>query len=221
MDIDLSFAAFLQLLPSMRVRQYSISSSPLANPQRVSLTVSVLAAPSIAGRREPFLGVASTYLASLRPGDKVQLAVRPSSVAFRPPTDLAVPLVMFCAGSGLAPMRGFLQERAAQKQAGREVAQSLLFFGCRSPQQDYLYGESDLKEWAELGIVDVRTAFSRDSAASGGCKYIQEYVGPLYDALTFLSLTTYYIFHSRVWKDREAVVAAWNAGSKVRFLDMQ
>lgn len=173
-DINISFATFLQMLPSMRVRQYSISSSPLANPQNVSLTVSVLDAPAISGRSEPFLGVASTYLAGLRAGDKVQLAVRPSNAAFHPPGDLSVPLIMFCAGSGLAPMRGFLQERAMQKQSGREVAKSYLFFGCRSPHLDYLYSDSDLKTWVDLGIVDVRPAFSHDSDASEGCKYVQE-----------------------------------------------
>ena len=71
-------------------------------------------------------------------------------------------------------MRGFLQERAEQKRAGREVAKSLLFFGCRRPGEDYMYGASDLKEWAELGIVDVRLAFSREVESSEGCQYVQQ-----------------------------------------------
>ena len=173
-DLALPFGAFLELLPTMRVRQYSISSSPLHDAQRPSLTVSVVAAPALSGRAEPFLGVASTFLAGLRPGDVVQLAVRASAAAFHPPEDPAVPMVMFAAGSGLSPMRGFLQERAEQKKAGREVATSLLFFGCRDPGEDFLYGDSDLKEWAELGVVDVRPAFSRKSEESLGCKYVQE-----------------------------------------------
>ena len=173
-DIQLPFGAYLEMLPAMRVRQYSISSSPLYDAQRPSLTVSVVEAPSLSGRQEPFLGVASTFLAGLRPGDVVQLAVRASSVVFHPPEDPAVPMVMFAAGSGLSPMRGFLQERAMQKKAGREVAKSLLFFGCRNPREDFIYADSDLKEWQELGIVDVRPAFSRSSADSLGCKYVQE-----------------------------------------------
>lgn len=173
-DIKISFEEFLQLLPAMRIRQYSISSSPLANPQHVTLTISVIVAPPISGRTEPFLGVASTYLAGLRKGDKVQMAIRVSNAAFHPPDDPTTPIVMICAGSGLAPMRGFLQERALQKQAGREVAKSILFFGCRNPKEDYLYSDTDLKEWAELGIVDIRPAFSRASSESGGCKYVQE-----------------------------------------------
>ncbi|KAI0738944.1 bifunctional P-450:NADPH-P450 reductase [Daedaleopsis nitida] len=173
-DIQLPFGTYLEMLPAMRVRQYSISSSPLHNSQRPSLTVSVVEAPALSGRAEQFLGVASNFLAGLRPGDVVQLAVRASSAAFHPPEDPTVPMVMFAAGSGLSPMRGFLQERAVQKKAGREVTKSLLFFGCRSPQEDFLYGDSDLKEWQELGVVDVRPAFSRSPEDSAGCKYVQD-----------------------------------------------
>lgn len=173
-DVKLSLSALLRMLPPMRVRQYSISCSPLWKPGHVTLTVSVVEAPSIAGHVEPFLGVASNFLAHLLPGDRVQIAVRPSAPAFHLPESPMIPLVMFCSGSGLAPMRGFIQERAAQKMSGREVAPVLLFFGCRSPEMDYLYSDSDLAEWAKLGVVDIRPAFSRSTEHSGGCKYIQE-----------------------------------------------
>ena len=173
-QIKLPFGNFLFMLPSMRVRQYSISSSPLWNPSHVTLTVSVLQADPVSGRKEAFLGVASNFLANLCPGDKVQMAVRPSNAAFHLPTDPKTPLVLFAAGSGLAPMRGFLQERALQKKGGREVGEALLFFGCRNPKEDFLYSDSDLKEWEELGVVKVRPAFSRATAESLGCKYVQE-----------------------------------------------
>jgi cytochrome P450 / NADPH-cytochrome P450 reductase len=173
-DLQISFGAFLSMLPTMRVRQYSISSSPLWNARHVTLTVSVLQASPISGRKEPFLGVASNFLASLRPGDKVQMAVRPSNAAFHLPQDPKTPLVLFAAGSGIAPMRGFLEERALQKKAGREVGEALLFFGCRNPKEDYLYSDSDLREWEELGVVKVRPAFSRAAEESLGCKYVQE-----------------------------------------------
>ncbi|KAK7678479.1 hypothetical protein QCA50_018539 [Cerrena zonata] len=191
-DIKLSFGVFLSMLPSMRLRQYSISSSPLWNPTQVSLTVSIIEAPSISGRKEPFLGVASTYIAGLCPGTKVQVSVRSASAAFHPPADPMIPMVMFCAGTGLAPMRGFLQDRAYQKKAGREVAKSLLFFGCRNPGEDYLYSESDLKEWIEAGVVDVRPAFSRSPESSSDCKYVQD----------------------RVWQDRKDVIEIFDNGAK-------
>ncbi|KAF7976157.1 hypothetical protein HWV62_7475 [Athelia sp. TMB] len=194
--IALPLGAFLQLLPAMRVRQYSISSSPLWSPQRVTLTISVVAGPALSGREDEFLGVGSNYLAQLRAGDRVQIAVRPSGAAFHPPADPTVPIVMFCAGSGFAPMRGFLQERAAQKAAGRAVAPALLFFGCRAPDEDFLYADSDLAEWAARGVVDVRPAFSRKPEAAAGCRYVQE----------------------RVWRDRADINAAYDAHAKVGLL---
>ena len=173
-DVQVPLGTFLGMLPSMRIRQYSISSSPLAEPEHVTLTLSVLDAPAVSGQKTQFLGVASNFLHGLSPGDKVQMVVRSSR--FHLPTDPAVPVVMIFAGSGIAPFRGFIQERAAQKAAGREVGKMLLFFGCRSPSQDYLYGDTDLKTWSEQGVVDVRMAFSRSVDDSEGCKYVQEWV---------------------------------------------
>ena len=176
-DIQPTFAQYLEMLPPIRVRQYSISSSPLWNPQRVSLTVSVVKAPALSGKDEEFMGVATTYLDGLRPGNKVQMAIRPSGV-FHLPTDPSVPVVMIAAGSGVAPMHGFIQERALQKEAGRDVGKMLLFFGCRSPDDDFLYSKTDFEEWSKLGILEIRPAFSRDTDKSEGCKYVQEYVVP-------------------------------------------
>lgn len=174
-DISISLGSFLQMLPSMRVRQYSISSSPLWNPSHITITVSVIVDSTLsATHTEPFIGVGSNYLASLRPGDRVQMAVRPCAAAFHPPADPRAPVVMFCAGAGIAPMRGFIQERAVQRAMGRDVAKMLLFFGCRAPDQDFLYADTDLAEWTKLGVVDVRPAFSRSMSQSEGCKYVQE-----------------------------------------------
>ncbi|KAH7336803.1 cytochrome P450 [Rhizoctonia solani] len=173
-DIDLPLGTFIASLPAMRLRQYSISSSPLWNPAHVTLTFGVIS-------HGQFLGVASNYLANLREGDRIQVSVRPSSKAFHPPADPRVSIMMFAAGSGIAPFRGFIQERAIQKKAGREVAKSVLFFGCRSPVEDYLYAD-ELAEWKALGVVDVRPAFSR-TPESGKEKHIQD----------------------RVWEDRELV----------------
>lgn len=173
-DTSLPFGVYFHMLPPMRIRQYSISSSPLINAQHVTLTVSVINAPALSGLDHRYLGVASNYLATLRPGDLLPVAVRQSNIAFHLPGDPLVPIIMFCAGSGIAPFRGFIQERAAQKDAGREVGKMLLFFGCRSPDQDYLYADSDLAEWTKSGIVDVRPAFSRKAESSEGSKYVQE-----------------------------------------------
>jgi cytochrome P450 / NADPH-cytochrome P450 reductase len=64
-----------------------------------------------------------------------------------------------------------------QKRAGRPIGSMLLFFGCRAPEQDFLYlndVNGELKGWVEEGIVDVHPAFSRKPESSVGCKYVQE-----------------------------------------------
>ncbi|KAG8833355.1 hypothetical protein FRC17_010824 [Serendipita sp. 399] len=176
--LPVSLSTFLTMLPAMRIRQYSISSSPLWNPSHVTLTISILNSPSLSRpTEERFLGVASNFLADLKPGDLVQVMVRQSATVFSLPADVHTPIVLFCAGAGLAPMRGFIQERAMQKAAGRkDVGEILLFFGCRDPEKDYLYAKSELARWVELGVVDVRPTFSQKPEMSEGCRYVQHRV---------------------------------------------
>jgi cytochrome P450 / NADPH-cytochrome P450 reductase len=168
---QLAFASFLQLLGPLTPRQYSISSSPRWSQDHVTLTIAVLRAPALSGTGT-YEGAASTYLAQARPGTRVAVTVRPSNVAFHPPESLDTPVVMVCAGSGLAPFRGFLQDRALQAQEeGVRPAPALLFFGCDRPDVDYLYRD-ELAAWAEQGIVDVRPAFS--AAPIDGVTYVQD-----------------------------------------------
>ncbi|KAG7093355.1 hypothetical protein E1B28_007036 [Marasmius oreades] len=190
-DLKLTLSEFLRMLPPMRVRQYSISSSPLWNATHATLTISVLESPSLSDASRKFLGVGSNYLAHLKKGDVVQMAVRPSASSFHPPEDPTTPIIACCAGSGLAPFRGFIQERAMQKTSGREVGKILLLFGCRSPETDYLYSDGNLAEWIKLGVVDVRPAFSRAPEKSEGCKYVQD----------------------RLWHDKADVTALFKANA--------
>ncbi|KIJ47581.1 hypothetical protein M422DRAFT_163710, partial [Sphaerobolus stellatus SS14] len=86
----------------------------------------------------------------------------------------STPIVMFAAGSGIAPMRGFIQQCVEQFKSGRSVGKMVLLYGCRSSDQDFLYGEDDLKEWQDLGLLEVKPAFNRKTEDCFGCKYVQE-----------------------------------------------
>ncbi|KAH6607847.1 nadph cytochrome p450 [Trichoderma cornu-damae] len=190
-SLELPLDSYLAMLPPMRVRQYSISSSPLADPSKVTLTYSVLEQPALSGQGA-HVGVATHFLASLAPGDKLHVAIRQSK-AFHLPSDAEnTPLIFVCIGSGLAPFRGFVQERAAMIAAGRKLAPALLFYGCRSPDWDDLYA-AEFKRWEELGAVEMRRAYSRAPDKSFGCKYVQH----------------------RISHDREDVYKLWDQGAKV------
>jgi len=181
------------MLPPLRARQYSISSSPLYDPTTCTISFGVVRDAGEHSRSKPFIGLASNYLASLKAGDRVRASIRPSRHAFHLPLDIEdTPIIMIAAGSGLAPFRSFIQERAALIEADRKVAPALLFFGCRSSTKDFLYAE-ELEEWTRMGAVDVRPAFSREPQKSHGCKYVQD----------------------RLWQDREDVKRIYREGGKV------
>ncbi|KAF2862714.1 cytochrome P450 [Piedraia hortae CBS 480.64] len=173
--INLPLNAFVSALITMRVRQYSISSSPLAYPRSVSLTYDVLNAESLSGTGR-YEGVASTYLSKLSAGDIVHVAVKPSHKAFHLPADPEnTPIVMFCAGTGLAPFHGFIQERAAMIGAGRKLAPAHLYYGCRHPDRDSLYAD-ELGNWQDMGAVVIHRAYSQAPELSHGCKHIDELI---------------------------------------------
>ncbi|KAF2809760.1 cytochrome P450 [Mytilinidion resinicola] len=189
--INLPFAEFLAMLPPMRLRHYSISSSPLCNPSTCVITYGVIDAESLSGQGR-FVGVAGSYLSNVRKDDQIQVSVRKSNKSFHLPSNTDTPLIMFAAGTGLAPFRGFVEERASLLSTGRRLAPALLFIGCRSRTADRLYGD-ELDEWAKVGAVDLRYAFSRESDASEGCKYVQD----------------------RMLQDKEDLVGLWDQGAKV------
>ena len=68
-------------------------------------------------------------------------AVRETKAGFRLPEDAKTPLIMVGPGTGLAPFRGFLRERAALRAQGVSLGPAMLFFGCRRADEDFLYAE--------------------------------------------------------------------------------
>jgi cytochrome P450/NADPH-cytochrome P450 reductase len=166
---ELPFHAYLEMLSLLAPRYYSISSSPSVDPGRCSITVGVVEGPAASGRGL-YKGVCSNYLGERRAGDTIYATVRETKAGFRLPDDSSVPIIMIGPGTGLAPFRGFLQERASRKAKGSALGPAMLFFGCRHPDQDFLYA-NELKALAAGGITELFTAFSR---ADGPKTYVQQ-----------------------------------------------
>ncbi|XP_072943353.1 NADPH--cytochrome P450 reductase isoform X2 [Epargyreus clarus] len=153
-----------ELLPRLQPRYYSISSSPKLHPETVHITAVVVEYNTPTGRVNK--GVATTWLAKHKPEAGKPLPTVPVYIRksqFRLPLQTQTPILMVGPGTGLAPFRGFLQERALARAAGKQVGDNILYFGCRHRDQDYIYQE-ELEEFEKNGDVKLHVAFSRDQA---------------------------------------------------------
>ena len=182
--------------PRLAVRFYSISSSPnhleddekpsssapsVPPHRRVSVTAALVRETTATGRSHE--GPASGGLRACKVGDEVAFFLRRST--FRLPSDAARPIVMVGPGTGLAPFRGFLQERAAilkkekkssssdssgaaadaaaaASSSSTSLGEAHLFFGCRSKDHDFIYREELERFEASGALTSLRVAFSRE-----------------------------------------------------------
>ncbi|GAB4402362.1 MAG: bifunctional cytochrome P450/NADPH--P450 reductase CypB [Microscillaceae bacterium] len=159
---EISLAEFLAMLPALQPRYFSISSSALVQPEEAHLTVGVLEEAAHSGKGI-FKGVCTNYLRQVQPGQAVQAFVERTESPFRLPTDASRPLILIGAGTGLAPLRAFLQERQHQHRTLPSIGKVLLFFGCRHPEQDFIYQE-ELEALVSEGWLEIIPAFSRLNA---------------------------------------------------------
>ncbi|KXJ28988.1 NADPH--cytochrome P450 reductase [Exaiptasia diaphana] len=154
----------LELLPRLHCRYYSISSSSKLHAQSIHVTAVVVHWKTNTGREQK--GVATTWLKTKIPqGDdcpRVPIFVRKTT--FRLPFKPVTPVIMVGPGTGLAPFRGFIQERSYQVQQGKRVGETVLYFGCRKKGEDYIY-EDELGDFVKEGaLTQLHVAFSRDQA---------------------------------------------------------
>ena len=162
---NIPFSILIEGIHKIQPRYYSISSSSLVQKDKISITA-VVEEIRLPGSENIVKGVTTNYLLALKQkqhgdshpdphgltysitgprnkydGIHVPVHVRHSN--FKLPSDPAKPIIMVGPGSGVAPFRGFIQERAAQAQAGQSVGQIILFYGCRRASEDWLYKD----EW--------------------------------------------------------------------------
>ncbi|KAJ7070023.1 putative cytochrome P450 oxidoreductase [Mycena amicta] len=211
----ISFDIIVSAIPRLQPRYYSISSSPKLHPTSIHVTCVVLKYESVDASKVPprwVYGVGSNFLLNLKyaaAGETQLLLASPSYAiegprgayknesiykapihvrrsTFRLPTNPKSPVIMIGPGTGVAPFRGFVQERVALARRSIEKngpdaladwGQISLFYGCRKSTEDFLYKD----EWPayneELkGKFKLHCAFSREPPykADGSKIYVQD-----------------------------------------------
>ncbi|OCL13709.1 hypothetical protein AOQ84DRAFT_394900 [Glonium stellatum] len=181
---DLPLSYIIESLPQIQPRYYSISSSSVISPRRPSITAVVAKTPLVNAPTQCIFGLTTNYLLALSnslstsnvhpqgltyqlngpsetlKGGKIFAHLRKSK--FKLPALASCPLIMVGAGTGLAPFMAFLTERQKLMEIGKLVGEMLLFFGCRDPEEDFIY-RTELEELERLfaGKLRIVTAFSR------------------------------------------------------------
>ncbi|KAJ5227562.1 Oxidoreductase FAD/NAD(P)-binding [Penicillium citrinum] len=181
------FSLLIEGLNKLQPRYYSISSSSLVQKDKISITA-VVESVRLPGASHMVKGVTTNYLLALKQkqngdpspdphgltysitgprnkydGIHVPVHVRHSN--FKLPSDPSKPIIMVGPGTGVAPFRGFIQERAALAAKGEKVGTTLLFFGCRKRDEDFLYQEEFKKFQEQMGdSLKIITAFSREGS---------------------------------------------------------
>jgi len=136
-------ATIIEHLPRLQPRPYSLA-SVLDEDSKADFVASIVTISASDGRAYPRRGLFTGWLEDLSDDpslDRQILAFSRSSKTFRHPKDLDKAVIMIGPGTGVAPFRGFLQERSRmlQEKASTSPAQSWLFFGCRHQDADYIF----------------------------------------------------------------------------------
>ncbi len=155
-NANISLDEFLTFLKPIAPRAYSIASSINAHPEEVHLTIG-----SVRYNQENrnHMGVCSTFLADIvNKGEGIQCYLSPNK-AFSVPEDNSKDIIMVGPGTGIAPFRGFLEEREVRGAKGK----NWLFFGDRNKENDFIYREQ-LEAMQDSGFLRLDLAFSRDQA---------------------------------------------------------
>jgi len=150
-----------ELLPRLQSRYYSISSSPEVHPETISICATVVTYNTPTSRFAK--GVCTNWLMDMKNCDlqtyRIPVYIRRSN--FKLPKNLAKPVIMVGPGTGVAPFRGFIEERAKKRKEGKSVGPTVLFFGARTRKAEYIYGD-ELEQYAANGDLELFCAFSRD-----------------------------------------------------------
>ncbi|XP_066441474.1 nitric oxide synthase 3 isoform X1 [Eleutherodactylus coqui] len=160
-SISVPSSLLLTQLPLLQPRYYSISSSLEAYPDQIHLTVAVVLYHTQENKGPLHYGVCSTWLDQLTTGAPVPCFVR-GAPTFHLPSDIKTPCILVGPGTGIAPFRGFWQQRLCDLETkGLVPGDMTLVFGCRCAELDHIYKEETFDAQKRGALSQIYTAFSR------------------------------------------------------------
>jgi len=166
-DVKITLDQLIQFSTLIPPRLYTIASSSKKHPDSVHLCVSITADDLPDGKKK--VGITSDLLTRRykdgvqgKSFGKIRINIRDST--FSLPLDGSLPVIMVGPGAGVAPFKGFVDEKAHLVTAGIEnpYGDLTLYFGCRGHEWDYLYKEEFNAHHAAGLLKDLHCAFSRD-----------------------------------------------------------
>ncbi|WP_318393315.1 NADPH-dependent assimilatory sulfite reductase flavoprotein subunit [Enterobacter sp.] len=152
---QLSADALIGLLRPLTPRLYSIASSQAEVESEVHITVGAVRF-DVEGRARA--GGASSFLADrVEEEGEVRVFIEHND-NFRLPANPETPVIMIGPGTGIAPFRAFMQQRAADEAPGK----NWLFFGNPTFTEDFLY-QVEWQRYVKEGVLSrIDLAWSRD-----------------------------------------------------------
>eukprot|EP01006_Ploeotia_vitrea_P030409 TRINITY_DN62842_c0_g1_i1.p1 TRINITY_DN62842_c0_g1~~TRINITY_DN62842_c0_g1_i1.p1 ORF type:complete len:643 (+),score=266.69 TRINITY_DN62842_c0_g1_i1:159-1931(+) len=177
-----SIEQLIELVPRIKPRMFSISSSPLAHPRSIHITAAIVRFQTPYKRWRT--GVCTSWLATLRPGARVFVGVRQGSFHFSRAS--STPVVMVGPGTGVAPFRAMVWELSASasltssssspssSSSSSQQREVHVFLGHRSQLGDFLYSEEWHRHRSDGVVTSLHTAFSRDGDSK---VYVQHRIG--------------------------------------------
>lgn len=148
----LNIKLLFEIMSPIKPRPYSIASSLEDTPNRIQVLVAVVKFKT--RLMEPRFGLCSKWLAGLKSNDKVIFWLQKGTFRF----DNDKPMILIGPGTGVAPFRSLLLERAKK---GKDLKECILFFGCRNENKDY-HCREDFVRLSRTNNLKVFCAFSRD-----------------------------------------------------------
>lgn len=156
-SLQVPLEKYLDLIPTIKQRVYSICSSSSYRPGRCQLLVVREDWQALGG--ETKFGLCSSFLTFIRPGAFV--IGHPTHSVMQIPEDKRAHIMMAGLGTGLAPFRAFVEERKWQRDHGHKVGPMTLFFGGRYSKAEYYYRD-EFEKFEADGLLECCNAWSRD-----------------------------------------------------------